>query len=297
MLQVLLFGNVAAEHKMNPRLLLNLLLLLCIAAVSLFIINSPDDREPNITRLGGPSLTEINNILIQSDGLVDIQLKKTNAERWLMTVPYKVEANPASIDEIIKLTNAISHSRFSAINKNLSDYDLQPAKASLHLNDEEYLFGNIESINKRRYILKDKTIHLTTDLFYHRLRTNAESFIRPQLIPDGTKLIALKSSELNLNKSAKGEWIISENKSTAEDYSADAIQTLLDHWQHKRAIQILPANPPENSQQVSITLSDNSEINYHLVTTTKESIFIRSDLGLQYHLPVSAADDLLSLTK
>ena len=282
---------------MNPRLLLNLLLLLSVATIGLFIINSPDDSEPNITRLDGPILTKINNILIQSDGLVDIQLQKTNSEKWFMTLPYKAEANHTLIEEILKLTTAISHSRFSAIDKNLSDYDLQPAKASFHLNETEYLFGSIESINKRRYILRDKTIHLTTDLFYHRLRTNAESFIRPQLIPDGTKLTSLKSEGLSLNQSAQGEWLISGNNSAAENYSADSIQTLLDHWQHKRAVQILPAKPSDSPRLVNIVLSDNTEIQFNSIKTSTEFILVRSDLGLQYHFPISAADDLLTLTK
>ncbi|MCK4743466.1 MAG: DUF4340 domain-containing protein [Sulfuriflexus sp.] len=280
---------------MNARLLLNLSLLVGVIAIGVFIANSPDKNEADIIRLGGPDISEIKNIFIQSDGLADIQLQQTTDNNWLMTQPYKVKANSTPINEILKLTKAISHSRFSAVGKNLRDYDLQPARASLHFNDDEYVFGNIEHINKRRYLLKDNTIHLVTDLFYHRLRTNTESFISPQLVPDDVKITSLKLPELELNKSAQGEWMISGNKSSKNNIPTDAIQTLLDHWQHKRAIQILPAKPTDSTKEIFITFSDDSKIRFTLVQSNKELILIRADLGFQYHLPVSAANDLLTL--
>lgn len=280
---------------MSARLLLNLSLLIGVIAVGLFIANSPDESEADTIRLGGPNASDIKYILIQSDGLSDIQLQKTN-EQWFMTSPYKVRANDVPINEILKLTNAISHSRFSAAGKNLRDYDLQPARASLHFNDDEYVFGNIEHINKRRYLLKGDTIHLVTDLFYHRLRTNTESFISPQLIPDNVSITALTLPDLVLNKSAQDDWMISGKSASDKNSSPDAIQILLDHWQHKRAIQILPAKPTDSTKEILITFSDNSEIRFTLVQSNKELILIRADLGFQYHLPVSAANDLLTLT-
>ena len=281
---------------MNTRLLLNISLLFGVIFIGLFIFNSPDKDEADIIRLGGPDISEINNIHIQSDGLADIQLQRIDADNWKMTVPYQVKANSAPINELLKLTKAISHSRFSAIDKNLRDYDLQPARASLHLNDDEYRFGNIEHINKRRYILKDNTVHLTTDLFYHRLRTNTESFISPQLIPDNVSIDALNLPDLELNKSAQGEWMVSGKSASDKNSSPDAIQVLLDHWRHKRASQILPIKPNDSSQEISLTLSDNSEIQFKLVKTKSELILIRADLGIQYHLPARAAADLLMLT-
>ena len=280
---------------MNTRLLLNLSLLIGVIAIGIFIVNSPDKDEADIIRLGGPDISEIKNIFIQSDGLADIQLQRTSDNNWLMTQPYKVKANSTPINEILKLTNAISHSRFSAAGKNLRDYNLQPARASLHFNDDEYVFGNIEHINKRRYLLKGDTIHLVTDLFYHRLRTNTESFISPQLIPDNISITALNLPDLVLNKSSQGDWMVSGKNAADKNSSPDAIQVLLDHWQHKRAIQILPAKPTDSKKEILITFSDNSEIRFTLVQSDNDLILIRADLGFQYHLPVSAANDLLTL--
>jgi len=280
---------------MNARLLLNLFLLIGIAAAGLFIINSPDKDEANIIKLGGPEISEIKNILIQSNGLPDVALEKDKNDKWFMSRPYKAQANSLPISEIIKLTGAISHSRFSAVDKNLRAYDLLPAKASVHLNETEYAFGNIEHINKRRYILKNNMVHLTTDLFYHRLRTNAESFIRPQLLPDDVSITRVDTADFTLNQTAQGEWMVSGKKSFSDNMATDAIQILLDHWQHKRATKILPTKPTDSSQRISIALSDNSEIQFAVVKNNQELILIRSDLGFQYHLPTGAADDLLTL--
>ena len=266
-----------------------------VAALGIFILNSPDQDNANIIRLGGPAASKINNITIQRSGLSDIYLEKIN-NIWWMTNPYKVHANQVPIDALLELPQAISHTRFTASGKNLSDYNLKPAKASLALNNTEYLFGDIEHINKRRYILKDNTIHLTTDLFYHRLRTNTEAFISPKLIPANSQISALRLPDLELNKSAQGEWLLSGKKAT-QAYSSDAIQTLLDHWHHKQAIQVLPAKIKGNEKSIQLLLADKTNITFLVKQSENNFILIRKDLGLQYLLAKSATDDLLTLTK
>ncbi len=280
---------------MNSRLLLNLFLLICVSALGVFIFSAPDKSKSDIIRIGGPATDKIKNLTIQRNGLADIHLEKNN-DIWWMTNPYKVQANDVPIKALLELTQAISHSRFSADGKNLRDYDLLPAKASVALNGTEYLFGNIEHINKRRYILKGNTVHLTTDLFYHRLRTSTEAFVSPKLIPDNSQITALKSPDLELNRSAQGEWLISGKQST-NNSSPDAIQTLLDHWQHKQAIQVQPANVTDGEKSVQLVFANNTSINFLTKKTDNYFILIRKDLGLQYQLPKTAANDLLILSK
>jgi len=280
---------------MNSRLLLNLVLLTGIVALGLFIFTMPDKDESEIARLGGPASDAINNITIQRNGLGDIHLEKKN-NVWWMTNPYKVMANDVPINAILELGQAISHSRFSAEGKNLRDYDLLPAKASLSFNGTEYLFGNIDHINKRRYLLKENTIHLTTDLFYHRLRTNIEFFISPKLIPDNSQITSLELPELELNKSTQGEWLVSGKEST-KDSSSDAIQALLDHWQNKQAIQVLPAKINGDEKSLQLVFDDNSMITFLISSSENNFILIRQDLGLQYLLPKAAGNDLLTLSK
>jgi len=280
---------------MNSRLLVNLLLLICVSILGVFIFYSPDNIDNDIIRLGGPTEKETNNITIQRNGLSDIFLEKKN-DIWLMTNPYQVPANTVIINALLRLTKAISHSRFSIENRNLPDYELQPAKASISLNGTEYLFGNIEHINKRRYILKNKTIHLTTDLFYHRLHTNAESLISPSLIPENSQITVLTLPDLKLNKTASDEWLVS-GKQSSVNVSNDAIQTLLDHWKNKQAIQVLPAKINGDEKSIQLIFSDNSKIDFLLSTSNKDFILIRKDLGLQYRLPYSAKKDLLTLTQ
>jgi len=281
---------------MNSRLFLNLSLLVGVIIIALFIINAPDKSKTDIIKLGRTNTDPINNILIQTNGLPDVQLQRDADDNWQMTLPYQVKANNQAINEVLKLPNAISHSRFSAIEKDLTTYSLKPAKASLHLNDDEYLFGSVEHINKRRYVLNNNTIHLTTDLFYHRLRTTAESFISPQLIPSNVSITSMTLPELSLNQSAKGDWLVSGAQSVNSELASDSIQTLFDHWRHKRAIKILPLMTADNAKDILIRFSDNSNILFSFIKTDSELILIRADLGFQYHLPASAANDLLTLS-
>ena len=278
---------------MNARSLLNLFLLVLVVGLGLFIFYAQDKTDDPVIRINGPAIDRIHSITIQRRDLGDFYLEKKD-QQWWMTNPYKVLANPVPINSLLDLSQAISHSRFSAKDKNLADYGLSPAKASIAFNGEEYIFGNIEHINKRRYVLKGNTVHLTTDLFYHRLKTNTEAFISPRLIPDKSTITALKLPGLQLEQSAQGQWLISGSDSS-QQFSSDAIQTLIDHWHHKQAIQLLPVQNSEKAKTVQLVFADNSVITFLAKITDNYLILIRNDLGLQYKLPAAAADDLLTL--
>ena len=281
---------------MNTRWLLNLVLLAGVIALGIFISSTPEKgSDKPATRIGGPDITGINKIAISREGLAYVRLHKNSAGQWRMLEPYAVAANTTAINKLLEFPEAISHARFAADGRDLDSYGLAPEKASLQLNEHRYLFGNIEHINKRRYILLDDTVHLATDLFYHQLRTAPEHFVSGKLVETGLKPTTLELPGLVLNQSAHGDWAASGDKAQT-DFSADAITILLEHWRHKQVTLVSPAEPHDSKEMARITFADNSVVEYSIVKTDSELLMVRNDLGLQYHFPVAQAAHLLELS-
>ena len=280
---------------MNTRWLLNLSLLLGVIVLGVFISTSQQDDDAPQPRLGGPVADAVSSIEIKRQGLADISLLKTAAGKWHMQNPYMITANTSAINKLLELPNTISRTLFPAAGHDLATYGLAPEKASLQLNEIRYLFGNIEHINKRRYIMLDNSVHMTTDLFYHQLRTAPEHFINGSLLDDDIDVATFELPGLQLNRSARGDWAISGSKADGRDISADAITRLLQHWQHKQVTQITPAQQLDSNQTARLILADNSVIEFAIVRTENELLLVRKDLRLQYHFPVVQAPDLLEL--
>jgi len=281
---------------MNTRWLLNLVLIAAVIALGVFISSSPDKgSDKPVTRIGGTEIVTVNRIAISREDLAYVRLHKTATGKWRMLEPYTVAANKAAINKLLELPKAISHTRFSADGRDLDSYGLAPEKASLELNEQRYLFGNIEHINKRRYIMLNGTVHLTTDLFYHQLRTAPEHFVSGRLVEENMTITSLELPGLVLNQTAQGDWAAS-GEQTQRDFSADAITMLLGHWRHKKVTLVDPAEKHDSTQMARVTFSDNSVIEYAIVKTDTELLMVRNDLGLQYHFPVAQAPHLLDLT-
>jgi len=280
---------------MNTRSVLNLVLLAGVVALGVFISTTPEkDSDKPVTRLGGIDLPDVNRISISREGLAYIRLHKQSDGKWRMLEPHTIAANEAAINKLLELPGALSHAQFSAQGRNLGDYGLAPEKASLELNGKRYLFGDIEHINKRRYIMLDQAIHLTTDLYYHQLRTAAEHFVSGRLVEPAMSITALEIPGLTLNQTAQGDWAASGQQSK-QDYRADAVTSLLNHWQHKQVTLVDVTSPHESSDMARITFADNSVIEYAIIKTATELLMVRNDLGLQYHIPIAQAPQLLEL--
>jgi len=280
---------------MNTRSVLNIVLLVGVVALGVFISMTPEqDPGKPVSRVGGLDAPAVNRISISREGLAYIRLHKQSDGMWRMLEPYTVAANETAINKLLELPDATSHAQFSAQGRELGSYGLAPEKASLEFNATRYLFGDIEHINKRRYVMHGSTIHLTTDLFYHQLRTAPEHFVSGKLIETGMTITALDLPGLILNQTAQGEWAASGTQ-TENESSADAITSLLDHWRHKQVTLVEPAAQHSSTDIARITFADNSVVEYAIVKTDTELLLVRDDLNLQYHFPVAQASHLLQL--
>lgn len=276
------------------RNLLNLGLLAIVLLLIAVVVWEPGQQQEVTTRLSTLKTGDITRIHIQRDALQDIQLERQNGH-WQMLAPYPVAADATRVAALLSMLDTTSYVSFPATGRKLADYGLKPSLAQVQFNDSLFQFGGLEHISKRRYILDpDNNIRLTTDLFYHQLRTSAPQFVSPRLFTDTQGITRLQLADHQYEKKHDGSWLVTpeENK-----LSADKLNAWIENWQRLSASRISPAGEAHSDERLSIELNDGSSPVFEILRSENEILFIRRDLGLQYHVARQTAEALFSPPK
>ena len=273
------------------RNIINLGLLAIVVILATIVIWEPGQQTDITTKLSSLSDKDINRIHIQRDGLQDVQLEKSG-DHWNMLTPYSIPADENRIKALLALVNTRSYTRFSAEDRKLSDYGLESSLAQVKFNDSLFQLGKLEHISKRRYISTNSDIHLITDLFYHQLRTSAAQFVSTQLFSPEQRITRLNMTDSQYEQKHDGSWLMSpENKSI----SADQINSFIENWQRLRATRVSLASDATSTERIHLVVTSGKEMLFEIVRNEDELIFIRRDLGLQYHIPSQLAETLFTV--
>jgi hypothetical protein len=275
------------------RNLLNLGLFLFVLVLAALVIWEPGQEQEAISKLSSLAPGDIKRIHIQRDALQDVELEKQDG-RWQMLSPFQVAADKTRVGALLRLVDTTSHVHFPAAGRQLADYGLDPVLAQVRFDDHLFQFGALEHISKRRYVLLDNEIHLVTDLFYHQLRTSATQFVAPRLLTDTQRIRRLVLPHREFELKQDGSWLVTP---AVESASADELNSFIDNWQRLRASRVAAAAEQGRQEHIRIGLADGNELLFEVVHSENEIIFIRRDLGLQYHVAKQAADPLFTLPK
>ena len=276
------------------RNLLNLGLLVIVLLLVAVVMWEPGQQQDVTSKLSSLKGDDIHRIHIQRDGLQDIQLEKRHGN-WNMLAPYRVAADNTRVRALLRLADTTSHVSFAAGDRKLADYGLKPVLAQVTFDDSLFQFGNLEQISKRRYVLApDNEIHLATDLFYYQLRTSATQFVSPRLFSNTQRISRLQLADHQYEKKHDGSWLMTPTTNTIP---ADKLNAYIDNWQRLRASRISAAGESISDEQVSIELADGNSLVLDILRNENEVVFIRRNIGLQYHVPLQAAEALLTPPK
>jgi Domain of unknown function (DUF4340) len=121
---------------------------------------------------------QITLIEIQNSKGPAIHLERKDGS-WMMIKPSEGRANNSKIDSLLKITQAVSISRFKAPT-DLTEYGLNPPQAVMTINQTRIEMGTTSPINQRRYLRVGDQIHLINDRFPHQLQAKAKYFKAPK---------------------------------------------------------------------------------------------------------------------
>lgn len=278
---------------MTARSVLNLLLLLGVAALGLVVVYQPGIAPPPPpVKLTSLKPDQITSIRIDHVGRPAIVMEK-QAGHWRITAPRALPADDGRINSLLRLVQETSQARLPARPEDLRKYKLDHPNIRLTLDKTVFAFGDTDALNGRRYVQVGDTVHLITDMYYYQLDGDLASFVSTHLLPDKASITALTLPALALHRDAQGHWQMQPEK---PGVSADALQTLIDAWRHSNALWVKPYKSGTSQGSVSVTLATPTEtLHFDIMATQPELILARPDIGMQYHLSPDNAKTLLDL--
>lgn len=164
---------------MTARNALNLGLLGLMIVLMVLVFVRPNQQQPPAGRaLLDLDSAQVNSIRIERPNLDNIALQQQDGA-WVMVTPWKAPANLPLIEQLLKITTVTCSLHYPATELELDRLQLASPNLRLTLNDRTLAFGGTETLNNRRYILSNGTVHLCADRHYYLLTVEAENFASP----------------------------------------------------------------------------------------------------------------------
>ena len=280
---------------MSNRNLLNIILLIVIIGLTSLVVFKPGKQSavtpPTLTNL---SVKDIHHILIEKNSSKNtIELVKKN-NLWRIIRPYELPANTFRIESLLKLLSAASLSQNNMSGLKPNDFGLSKPLAVITFNKSVAIeFGHNKSLKNHRYIKIDNILHMIADTFYYQVATSANSFISHSLLPEKSKIIQLTLPTFNL-KQIEGKWELSPK---SNEFSADAINKLIDEWQHSQAYDIKVKKITSTTKpDILIKTKSHKNIRFKLQMTKDIFSLTNIDTGIEYILSSDRKENLLKLT-
>jgi len=278
---------------MNRRLLLNLVLLIAVAALIAVVYFEPGIEAPEtpaaLTTLDRAAVTRI-RVERADDAL---ELERRGEQWWVLGEP-ELPADPLQVDNLLRMTAATPRRSYATTELDLKQLGLDPAPVTVRFDDTAIAVGGTDPLEGLRYVQVGGRVALIPDEYHNTLQGKRTQLASRRLLPEGADIIALALPERRLRQRDDGGWDIDP---PLEGISADAAQKLVQAWQHASALWVSAYTAAEGATPVSVELADGTTIAFELRRSDRGVELARADLRLQYNLPEATANSLLELER
>ncbi len=143
---------------------------------------------------------QINKIEVESLNNPKMSFEKLD-HGWYLTKPFKRRADNSRIQVLLATLSLPKPNIYNSQEVDASSLGLEPAKATMTLNDTVFFFGNTGNNNDRRYLQTEDKITLAADIIFPLFSQGLFGFIEKTLVPPG--FVHIESSSYTLRKTGK----------------------------------------------------------------------------------------------
>lgn len=195
------------NKRQRDRWILNLALLIGIGVLlAVLLLDEPDETDTTVL-LSEYLPQPITRLKIIREGKSDIEFYQEN-NHWFMRTPYQQRADSNVLDRLLNIAELEVVSSIKVSEVNTSDFGLQSPQARLLINNTELLFGDIQPVNKLRYLQIDQSIYLIADKHMAQMNTGSISYLDRYLVPQGSHIekILFDGNNIELTDSLNIQW-------------------------------------------------------------------------------------------
>jgi Domain of unknown function (DUF4340) len=280
---------------MSTRTLLNLVLLLAALGLALVAwfkpgVKSVDAPRPITT---GVAPAQIGNITVERFTRDPLKFSKRDGRWFLLANNRELPAADFQVRALLRLLEATATRRYPAGSLDLASLGLQPHQARVVMDDVEFRFGTTDALENQRYVQVGDTVYLIDDQYQHLLNADWPNFVSRQILEGRGAITRLELPDMTLAYADDGHWRLDPDQ---EGVGADTLLTFIENWQNATALLTRRHADSATGETVTVHTRDSDEpIVLRIVTRTPDLILDRPAWGIQYQLPGSEADSLLTL--
>ncbi len=261
---------------MKSRNLINLLLLAMILALGAVAYLKPGLEEPEAETITDLAVSDIDRIALTTT-TDSIHFIKQADDWWLAGEPMRL-ADTLQIEQLTDIARTLPARSYQANELSPEKLGLTDNSPSLTLNNIQLIIGDTDPLNSLRYIRKDDQIFLIRDSLLNYLQASPNQFISRKLFPSNTSIRHIDIPGF-------------------DELPADDRNQLLQYWVMAQAVWVSRYKAASAWEQVvTVTLADETSIEYQLRHDEDDLVLGRSDWGVEYHMGSEAAERLLTTT-
>jgi len=217
---------------------------------------------------------------------------RRQAGHWIIDGTPAIPADDFQVHTVLALLQAGGARSYQADTLDLAGLGLDPPQASVRFDATQIDIGNTEAIEGLRYIRLGALVYLVEDRYQHLLNAGLGNFAQRRLLPADVPVTALQLPGLTLRQTDGTHWQLTPEH---PDTGADAINQLVQNWQHASALYVRRLAPGGHGDTVTVTLRDAGPINFVIMAREPDLVLGRPDWGIQYHLTGDVGAGLLAL--
>jgi len=278
---------------MNSRTLLNIGLLVLLVGLGLITFFEPGlEPAPVAATLSTIDPADITQIHISRLQKPQLQFHREQ-DSWRIVSDESVPASEFQVRSLIELAGTEAKRSYSLDQLDLSKLELNEPFASVSFNAGLTIeFGNTEPLGGQRYVKVGDKVHLIEDRFQHLVEADFTTFVDHRLLAEGSRITDLQLPKFRLTRSKDLHWSLAPDDM---DISADAIQELVDAWQHASALWVRKyAGEPALSPMQLMLEGAQEPIVLQIVSRDPELVLARPEWHIQYHFTADIAEKMFT---
>jgi hypothetical protein len=276
---------------LSRRWIVNATLIVLIAVLTYvglgFDEGSDDGRGPGISDLRPADITRVG---IQT-GDVQLELRR-DADGWRIESPIDWPAYDANVERLLSIVNVNTSPLGDAAELELDTLGLDPPSTSLRFNDTRLLFGAINNIGQRRYLLIDSTLYLIPDFHLAFVAQGLPGMVDRRMLPKRDPIARLQLPEFEITRDEDDRF----RSSHTPEFTQAQLRQLIDNWQGLQASRVKRFDSGADALlTIEARLAGGRVINFLLLSVTPEIVIANPQIGLQYHFRANYYNQLITI--
>jgi hypothetical protein len=276
----------------SARSLVNVVLAFLVAVVGASLYFRPQPLPPPAYALLPQPSEALQRIEIARPGKPVIVLVREGSQ-WRLESPARGRLNEVALERLLDLARARSAQRMAATE--LARFELDNPWARIRFGAHAFEFGMSNPLTEELYVRSGEHVYVVPIRLAANVPADASKLLSHRLFGPEERPVAFRLAEFRVRHD-NGRWDLLP---AANDVSQDDLARWVDHWRLASSLVSQPSaqeweQASAGKPTIAIRLQDGREIAVAVRARMPYLVLVRSDEGLEYHLPAKLADVLLA---